>query len=106
MRRADELGEAGLELTEQRAERQPAGAEHFEHPLLLALADHGPRERDGLGDGRRGRVGPRHEPGAEDAAASDERRLEETRIPYSSESTSASHEASITFSETPIEPHT
>ena len=27
-------------------------------------------------------------------------------MPYSSESTSASHEASITFSETPIEPHT
>ncbi len=30
----------------------------------------------------------------------------DTRIPYSSESTSASQEASITFSETPIEPHT
>src|SRR5213076_2101538 len=69
-----------LERRHARPERELPGAQHLEHELLLARAD------DGLGewDHTRSRAG---------CSA------------YSSESTSASHEAAMMFSLTPIEPH-
>src|SRR5262249_52829694 len=94
MRRADVCRKLALEPTEHGPERQPAGAQHFEHAFLLLRPDHGTGERQLLGA---------HDPGA-DAAGRDAVRRGRC-IPYWSESTSASQDASITFSETPIEPH-
>ena len=69
-----------LEALAGRAQREPAGAQHLQHQLLLAGAEIGLGQRNLL-----------------DA------------VPhwkaYSSESTSASQEASMMFSETPIVPH-
>ena len=88
-----------LEARQHRAEREHARAQHLEDELLLALAEDRPRERYPLGA----------------AQASPDRRRRGVRRSrprpprgwkaYSSESTSASHEASMTFSETPIELH-
>ena len=46
-RRLDAFCHRALEAVDHRAEREPAGAEHLEHQLLLALADERLRERDG-----------------------------------------------------------
>ena len=73
--------EHALELRQPRAERELARAQHLEHGPLLGLAEHGLGQRD-------------HACGAR-----------ERTMPASSESTSASQLASITFSCTPIEPH-
>ena len=77
------LGEPALEALDHRAQREPARAQDLEHQLLLARVD--------LRAGERDRVGFR--PFAHSWKA------------YSSESTSASQEASMMFSETPIVPH-
>ena len=45
---ADARARTPLELGQQRPERQPAGAQHLEHALLLGLAEHRARERDRL----------------------------------------------------------
>ena len=74
-------GELALEALAHRPERQPAGAQHLEHQLLLAR--------------RRSRAAPA-------GSARSHRRGWKA---YSSESTSASQEASMMFSETPIVPH-
>src|SRR4051812_24076746 len=77
------------------------GAQHLEHGGLLEIADDRPRDRDhfttpapralaGLGAAR--------EPGDAEIPRCD------LSMPASSESTSASHEASMTFSCTPIAP--
>ncbi len=76
-----QVGELALEALAHRAQREPAGAQHLEHQLLLARADLRPRQRYLLGLAHRGWKA------------------------YSSESTSASQEASMMFSETPIVPH-
>ena len=93
------VGEGALEALLHRPERQPAGPQHLEHQLLLALADDGLRERDRPLD----RV-PQLTP-----ARRAERSRRAAGVPrwnaYSSESTSASQDASMMFSETPIEPH-
>src|SRR3954451_1008649 len=39
MRRLDTLGKHRLEARARRAEREPAGAQHLEHELLVALVD-------------------------------------------------------------------
>src|SRR5438874_9845192 len=88
---ADARGKRDLELLEQRSKREPAGAQYRQHTLLLCRSDQRPGERDLFGAHER--CG---------AAAFSRLRC----IPYSSESTSASHEDSMMFSETPIEPHT
>ncbi len=88
-------GERLLELAQPRAERQVPGAQHREHALLLLGSQHRARERDRV----QVQTGASHDPGA--AAG-----LAITCMPYSSESTRASQDASMTFSETPIEPHT
>ena len=77
-------GELALEALAHRPQREPARAQHLEHQLLLARAELGPGERDRLGVAARSRHGWKA---------------------YSSESTSASQEASMMFSETPIVPH-
>ena len=46
VRRADALGDELLEPVDRRPEREPAGAQHLEDELLLALAEIRPRERD------------------------------------------------------------
>ena len=70
------------------------GAQHLEHQLLLARPDLGPRERDRFGVRQRSmRGGPYSRVAVRGWKA------------YSSESTSASQEASMMFSETPIVPH-
>ncbi len=57
MGRAEPCGEGRLEGRHARAQRELAGAQDLEHELLLARADHRPRERDdvelgaGHGDG-------------------------------------------------------
>ena len=82
MVRADAGGEGLLEGGQARAERELAGAQHLEHRLLLGVPDDGAGEWD--------------------------QRLGVARVrtmPASSESTSASQDASITFSWTPIAPH-
>src|SRR3954452_4841454 len=81
-----------LELLQARPERQVPGAQHLEHELLLALA----KKRPGRGD---------HERAAGVVPRVRECSLRAGSMPASSESTSASQLASITFSETPIEPH-
>src|ERR1700712_4912195 len=88
-------GECALELGTGPPERELTGAQHLEHALLLGVTEHRARERDRL-LGHDGRAGVTRSRGW--------RRT--TCMPYSSESTSASHEASMTFSETPIVPHT
>ena len=80
--RAEPRRERLLELRHARAERELARAQHLEHGLLLGLAEDGLGERD------------RHACGAR-----------ERTMPASSESTSASQLASITFSCTPMAPH-
>ena len=84
-------GEGALEALQHRPEREPARAQDLEHQLLLARAEVGPGERDLLGCHRR-------TPGCASRRACGWNA-------YSSESTSASHEASMMFSETPIVPH-
>ena len=78
---AQPLGEGPLEALAHRAQREPAGAQDLERQLLLALADLRPGQRYLLGAAHRGWKA------------------------YSSESTRASQEASMMFSETPIVPH-
>ena len=73
-------GELALEALAHRAQREPAGAQHLQHQLLLARADLRPRKLNLLD-------------------------LLAHWNAYSSESTSASQEASMMFSETPIVPH-
>ena len=80
-------GELALEALAHRPQREPAGAQHLEHQLLLARAD--------LAAGRAGSVAARLA-GCSSACG---------WKAYSSESTSASQEASMMFSETPIVPH-
>ena len=98
--RADARGERRLERRHARAERELARAQHLEHRLLLGLADHGLGERDrrrcvACVMTARARRPPRRACGARGPGS----------MPASSESTSASQLASITFSETPIAPH-
>src|SRR5262249_5735852 len=82
VRRADARREGLLEGRHARPERQVPGAQDLEHGKLLGLAEHRLGERDHwLTDARL------------------------RSIPASSESTSASQLASITFSWTPIVPH-
>src|SRR5690242_14541085 len=95
------LRERPLELAEQWSQRQPPRAEHLEHALFLGLTQHGPSERNlVLAD----LPNAGHERWVEAACSRACRPA--TRMPYSRESTSASQEASMTFSDTPIEPHT
>ena len=82
---AEPGGEVALEALAHRAQREPARAQHLEHELLLALAELG------LASGIGSFVGARS--------------LIRGWNAYSSESTSASQEASMMFSETPIVPH-
>ena len=91
VRRAQARGEGLLELREPRAERELAGAQDLQHPALLLGAEDRARELDGLRAHETARV----------ALAGWGRPC---CIPYSSESTSACQDASITFSETPIVP--
>src|SRR4051794_1637995 len=77
---AEPGGELALEARAHRPQREPPGAQHLDYELLLAGADRGPGERYLLG-------------------------LEAHWKACSSESTSASQEASMMFSETPIVPH-
>ena len=98
-----------LELRHARAERELPGAQHLDHGALLRLAEHRPGERDRLARPLRP---ARREPAGRWPSC-DRRRVAAVApaarpgcIPYSSESTSASQEAAIRFSETPIEPHT
>src|SRR5581483_10573602 len=49
VRGADRSGEGALEARSGRAEREPAGAKHLEHELLLALVEPGGRELDPTG---------------------------------------------------------
>ena len=94
---AQVVGELALEAVLHRPQRQPPGAQHLEHELLLALAEQRLRERDLLHLGH---------PGS--ATTSAARRPPPAGCrgwnAYSSESTSASQDASMMFSETPIEP--
>ena len=46
VRRTDALREELLEAVDHRPQREPAGPQHLEHELLLALADIGLGERD------------------------------------------------------------
>ena len=80
----EEVGEGALEALPHRPEREPPRAQDLEHQLLLALAEVRARQRD--------RLEVAH------------RRLAHWNA-YSSESTSACQEASITFPDTPIVPH-
>src|SRR4051812_31339624 len=93
MPRAEPLRECFLELRQARPERQVARAQHLEHELLLALPDDRPC------------CGYHEAPGAGVAERPRECSLRPGSMPASSESTSASQLASITFSDTPIEPH-
>src|SRR5207302_11492121 len=93
---AHPLRKRALERFEPGAERQPARPQHLEHALLLPLSEDRPRERDLLV------AAVAHEAGSAGAASP----LLATCIPYSSESSSASQEASMMFSDTPIEPQT
>ncbi len=87
--------ERRLEARQHRSEREHARAHHLEDELLLARADDGTRERYPL---RAAQASPTAPAGSALAAPS-----ARGWNAYSSESTSASHEASITFSDTPIE---
>ena len=87
-------GERLLEGADAWAERQLAGAQHLEHGGLLGLAEDGLRERDDV-------RGHAHADGARTPRRWPERL---GSMPASSESTSASQLASITFSCTPIAP--
>src|SRR3954451_3936051 len=80
MRSADACGKGILEGGYPRPQGQLAGAQHLEDELLLACAD------DWLGE-------------------RDHTRVRAGCSAYSNESTSASHEAAMMFSLTPIEPH-
>src|SRR6478672_7061400 len=80
VRRAHPRGERLLERRRPRAERELPGAQHLEHELLLARTDDRLRERDHT-------------------------RVRAGCSAYSSESTSASQDAAMMFSLTPIEPH-
>src|SRR4051794_33977808 len=84
MRRTDALRERELEGRHARPQREVPRAQHLDHGLLLLQPQDGAGERD-------------HEAERRDAR--------ERSIPASSESTSASQEASMTFSWTPIAPH-
>ena len=87
----DALGPGALEAGHHRAQRELAGAQHLVHQLALTIADDRLRERDAL------------PVDAQPAAAA---RLRATRrVPCSTLSSSASHEASMTFSLTPMAPH-
>ena len=81
------LGEGPLEALAHRPEREASRAQHLERQLLLALAEVGPGQRDRLVVGC----------GAGSSTCGWKA--------YSSESTSASQEASMMFSETPMVPH-
>ena len=87
MGRAEPRRERLLERGHARAERELAGAQHLDHGAFLGLAEDRPGERDNVGRGG-------HACGARVRT-----------MPASSESTSASQLASITFSWTPIAPH-
>ena len=100
-RRAEARGERRLEGGHLRAERQLAGAQHLQHRLLLLRAEDRPGERDDV----LGR--PRHVGDSGAARRTAAPRAWCTRpgsMPASSESTSASQLASMTFSLTPIVP--
>ena len=84
--RAEPLRERLLERRDARAERELARAQHLDHGALLGLAEDRAGERDDVGRGG-------HACGARVRT-----------MPASSESTSASQLASITFSCTPIAP--
>src|SRR6185437_409402 len=95
-------GEKRLELGELGTEGEPPRAQHLDHGPLLLRAQDRLGQRDLLGA---------HcaSPGAGTALALSPRSPSGRRpgcMPYSSESTSASHDAAIRFSETPIDPHT
>src|SRR5579871_1946441 len=99
-RRPEPVRKGAFEGRQERAERQALGAQNLEDPRALELPEHRGGERDRV---------LRHPSRAHEAERSGARSIASLRpdcIPYSSESTSASQEASMTFSETPIEPHT
>ena len=85
-----------LEALAHRPEREPARAQHLEDELLLARAEVWLREWDRLGLAVRSRREPPYPPLSA---------LARGWKAYSSESTRASQEASMMFSETPIVPH-
>ena len=59
VRGADARGEGRSNAPSIGPERQPARSQHLEHELLLALADHGPGERELLDGGRAHEAGRR-----------------------------------------------
>ncbi len=97
MRRADACGERALELRHARPERELAGAQHLDHRVLLGLPQDRPCERDLL---------LAHADSAAALRAAAPRSRRRPCSGYSSESTSACHEAAMTFSPTPIVPQT
>ena len=84
VRDAEMVGEGALEPLLHRPEREPPRPQDLEHQLLLALAEDRLGQGDPLGHETRACCGWKA---------------------YSSESTRASHEASMMFSDTPMEPH-
>src|SRR5438105_3362033 len=96
-RRADSSGECSLKFAQQRPKCQLAGAKRSHDARLLLGADHRPGERKPIFGGLA------HEAGA---VVPRPARRSTRNIPYSSESTSASQEDSMMFSDTPIVPHT
>ena len=110
---AEPLGEPALESLEHRAQREPRRAHHLEDQLLLARPQVGARERKEARITARRLLRSRssHWPAttsrAFDSAPASGAGGVRGRTPgwkaYSSESTSASQEASMMFSETPID---
>src|SRR4029077_17444989 len=100
-RRPHARGKQLLELRYARAERELPRAQHLDHSPLLRLAQHRLGQRDRL---LCHQAAPCVLPGLTPALVCSAGRRPGC-IPYSSESTSASQEAAMTFSETPIVPH-
>src|SRR6202034_1226763 len=95
----DARRKATFELGPARPQREMARAQDLEHRLLLGLAEHRPGKPKWT---RSGRVVRGHEEVRASSALAGRRPV---CIPSSRESTNASHDASITLSETPIAPH-